>query len=316
MEIIRTPLRISICGGGTDLPSFYTKYGSTFVSGAINKYIYFTYHRSKFDIVIRARYSIMEEAENIEDIKNEIIRETFKFCGIYNNAEITSHAEIPSGTGLGSSGSFGVGLLQALKPESSKQELAETATYIQMELLNYPIGKQDQYVAAYGGINVYNIDKNGKVGIEALQIDTNILQQRLVLFYTGQKRSANEVLITQKERSELYDAKMFVALKETQVIGLEQLQAFKSKNYDMYGKLLNTHWEAKKRRSPIMTNKDIDKWYKQGLKLGALGGKLIGAGGGGFLMFYTSDPQKLIKGMPLQHLNFDWDFQGSKILYQ
>ena len=312
MIIVRVPLRIPILGGGTDLPSFYEKFGSTFVSGAINKYIYITLHRSGFDPRVRARYSVMEEVDSVDELKNEILRETLKLHGVKDNVEITSHAEVPSGTGLGSSGSFGVGVSQAIRGGGSKLELAEEATSIQIKL--FPIGKQDQYAAAFGGVNVYEVSKEGKVEVEALQVGVNVLKQRLALFYTGYKRDANEILATQKEKSVSEDNEMIIALQETQEIGLEQLKSLKRGNFDMYGKLLNAHWEAKKKRSPIMTNKEINKWYKLGLKNGALGGKLIGAGGGGFLMFYTSDPRSLIKAMPLKHMDFDWDFQGSKIL--
>ncbi len=311
MVIVRTPLRLPICGGGTDLPSFYENFGSVFVSAAINRYIYITSHRSEFDSRIRCRYSVMEEVDNVEDIKNEILRETLKRHGIGDRIEITSHAEIPSGMGLGSSGSFGVGVCQAIKEGGGKKELAEEATDIQLKL-GFPIGKQDQYVAAFGGVNVYTISKKGETEVRDLNTDFNALKQRLVLFCTGIRRDANEVLITQKEKGN--DPSMVVALKETQAIGIEQLDALEDYNFDMYGKLLNAHWEIKQKRSPIMTNKEIDGWYKLGLKNGAIGGKLVGAGGGGFLMFYTSDPEKLIKAMPLKHMDFDWDFQGSKIL--
>lgn len=314
MEIAKTPLRLPICGGGTDLPSFYTKYGSTFVSAGINKYIYLTYHRSEFDPRVRCRYSKMEEVDTVNEIQNEIMRETLKDCGIKDNVEITSHAEVPSGTGLGSSGSFGVGLYQILTKEIDKNKLAEKATHIQMDVLGHPIGKQDQYAAAYGGINVYTIDKMGKVTVRGLQTDTNVLQQRIVLFFTGIKRDANEILTTQRDKSEENDPKMISVLKETQAIGLEQLEALENKNFDLYGKLLNAHWEAKQKRSPIMTTKEINQWYKLGMKSGALGGKLLGAGGGGFLMFYTNDSRRLIKAMPLKHMAFDWDFQGSRML--
>src|SRR3990167_7768001 len=161
MIIIRTPLRISIAGGGTDLPSYYEKFGSMFISAAINKYIYITYHRSQFDPRIRLRYSRMEEVDNIDDIQNEIIRETFRAHKINNEVELTSHAEIPSGTGLGSSGSFGVGILHAIYPNETKEFLAKEATRIQMNVLNKPIGVQDQYAAAYGGLNVYEVNKDG-----------------------------------------------------------------------------------------------------------------------------------------------------------
>src|SRR3990167_108205 len=202
MIIIRTPLRISIAGGGTDLPSYYSKFGSTFVSAAINKYIYITYHRSQFDSKIRLRYSRMEETNKIDEIKHEISRESLKQLEIKVRVKLTSHAEIPSGTGLGSSGSFGVGIIQAILAEQgielSKDYLATLATYIQTNILNHPIGVQDQWVAAHGGMNIYKVCRIGLVSVSPLKIGME-LDDKLALFFTGFKREANEILKTQKD---------------------------------------------------------------------------------------------------------------------
>jgi D-glycero-alpha-D-manno-heptose-7-phosphate kinase len=296
MVIARTPLRISIVGGGTDLPVWSKKHGCMFVSAAIDKYIYTTIHYSKYNPKIRIRYSKMEEVDVLDDVQNEIVRETLRMEDIRGAIEITSHAEIPSGTGLGSSGAFGVGLIHALNLHYQKSELARKASYVQMVLLGYPIGIQDQFATAYGGINAYELGKNQ---ITVSGINCN-LEDKLVLFYTGIKRDANEVL------------------NQSSTKGLQKIQdlawAFR-KNPDDYGLILNEHWEYKKKRGG-MTNCQIDKWYDLALQNGAIGGKLVGAGGGGFLLFYTNDREKLINSMPLMYQPFRFDYEGSKIIYE
>ncbi len=308
MILTRTPLRISLAGGGTDLPEWYLKNGSMFISGAINKYIYITLHKSEFHPVIRARYSIMEEVDHLDKIQNGIIRETFRFYGITNSIEITSHAEIPDKTGLGSSGSFGVGVVHAVaelrgeKPH--KKELAGVSTYIQSDILKFPIGQQDQWIAAYGGVNVFEVNKKGKVKTEPLKTNLQELESKLVMFYTGFKRDTNEILSQSSTEG----------LDRIQELAWQAKEALEKKDFDQYGRLLNEHWQFKKKRGP-MTNSQIDEYYEMGLDLGALGGKLVGAGGGGFLLFYTNDRENLIKNMPLQYQDFKWDMEGSKVIY-
>lgn len=297
MKIVRTPLRLSIVGGGTDLPSWYQEHGSTFVSATINKYIYTTLHRSEFNKNIRLRYSKMEEVSNVDDIQNEIMRETLRYAGITDSVEITSHAEIPSGTGLGSSGAFGVSLLHALFPNSSQGYLAAKSSLIQIINLKYPIGFQDQFATAYGGLREYRILKsNGDIENEELK-DKYGLQDKLCLFYTGIKRDTNEVLKTSSNE------------------GLDKIQelAFDFLNGANYGEILKEHWEFKKKRGG-MTNPQIDEWYTLALKNGMIGGKIVGAGGGGFLLAYTDDKEKLIKAMPLQHVDFKFEYEGSKVI--
>lgn len=294
MIIVRSPLRISIVGGGTDLPSWYPKHGSMFISAAIDKYIYITMHRSKFDKRIRLRYSRMEQVDSIDQIKHGIIRETFRLHNINNDVELTSHAEIPSGTGLGSSGSFGVGILQAICPFEDAKFLAEESTKIQMVNLKYPIGWQDQLAAAYGGVNKYEISRKGDIKISP--VDTKHLEDNLVMFYTGIKRGANNIISNSTNK------------------GLDKIQElaykFTPKNY---GEILREHWEFKKKRG-AMTTPLIDEMYNLALKNGAIGGKIIGAGGGGMLLFYTNDREKLIKTMPLLHIPFKFSKEGSKVL--
>ena len=308
MIIARTPLRLSLAGGGTDLPAWQREHGSLFISGAIDKYIYTTVHASKFNPNIRLRYSTMEEVSSVSEVKHDILRETLKVCGIDGGIELTSHAEIPSGTGLGSSGSFGVGALQALIAltggTATKEGLAHTATTIQRDILGYPIGPQDQYVAAYGGIALYQFDKDGSSTVSHFHPSIGEkLEKRLVLFYTGIKRDTNDVL-----RGSSTDG-----LDRLQELASTAARKFSSGDIDWYGQMLNEHWREKKKRGG-MTNEQIDGWYDQGLKAGAMGGKLVGAGGGGFLLFYTNDRERLIQSLPLLNIPFHFDEGGSTIL--
>lgn len=309
MVIVKSPLRISLAGGGTDLPSWYRTHGSMFISVAIDKYIYTTLHESKYNPNIRLRYSEMEEVNTIDEIKHEIFRETLR-DRITGGLEITSHAEIPSGTGLGSSGAFGVGVLHALNPKIGKEALALGASRIQMDILKYPIGLQDQYVSAYGGCKMYQIDSDGDVSVTDFLDESirNSLQDRLVMFYTGIKRDTNKILSGSTNQD----------LDKIQKLAWETKDLLGSGNLDGYGRLLNEHWKFKKNRGQ-MTNSEIDKWYQLGLENGALGGKLIGAGGGGFLLFYVStekDKQNLINNMSLTYQSFGFDMEGSKVIYE
>ena len=313
MVITKVPLRIPLCRGGCDLPSYYEKHGCMFVSGAINKYIYITLHHSQFNPNIRARYSRMEEVEDVNDLRNEILRETLKYHGIKNSIEITSHAEIPSGTGLGSSGSFGVGISHALNPEADSLTLANEATSIQMNKLGFPIGLQDQFVAAYGGVNSYST-KNGDMEIDMLNFDRELFESRLVLLFTGYNRVANKILGVQKIQTEAKNKDMLETLNKTQELAYIMREFLKRDDFDMFAKLMNEHWEEKKKRSVGMTTKKIDALYKKGLKNGAIGGKLVGAGGGGFMLFYTHDSQKLIHAMHLKHIPFKFMDKGSEVI--
>jgi D-glycero-alpha-D-manno-heptose-7-phosphate kinase len=303
MVISKAPLRISIAGGGTDLPVWYRDHGSIFISAAIDKYIYTTAHRSPFDKRIRVRYSTMEQVDSVDEVKNEIARETLKICDITDSIEITSHAEIPSGTGLGSSGTFGVGMLHALNPEMDPTTLAVVSSHIQMNKLKLPVGFQDQCVAAVGGVAVYTIESNGHIRVLPIKGGLKDLEENLLMFYTGIKRDTNKVL----------EGSSTDGLDKIQELAFKTLEAFGKQNWAEYGKILNEHWEYKKKRGR-MTSPEIDKWYKIGLKNGAIGGKIIGAGGGGFLLFYTEDKLRLIKNMPLMHVPFKFSKEGSKIL--
>ena len=259
-----------------------------FISAAINKYIYITLQKSSYSHSINLRYSETEDVESVDEIKHDIIRETFRYGGIEHGVALTSHADIPSGTGLGSSGSFGVGVLHAIYPDKDSYWLANTATHIQKDILHYPIGLQDQYLATFGGTNIYEIGKDGSVIVKSIEIQR--LQEKLVMFYTGIKRDANKILASSTSEG----------LEEVQSIAYEAKDALEGANYAKYGVLLDKHWQEKKKRSPEMSNPDIDRLYELGKQNGALGGKIIGAGVGGFLLFYTDDNEKIINAMPFE----------------
>lgn len=305
MIIVRTPLRIPIAGGGTDLPIWHEKHGGMFISAAIDKYIYITLQKSNYNSGFNLRYSKQEQVEKIEDIEHDILRESFKYFGIEGPISLTSHADIPSNTGLGSSGSFGVGVIHAIYPQATKEFLAKKSSKIQMDILKWPVGWQDQYVASYGGFKTYPVGQNGTVKVFNMKLQQEKLLEKLVLFYTGYQRNTTQILASSSVGG----------LEKIQDLAWVAKKALEEANFDKYGHLLNEHWQEKKKRHPEMSNLDIDGWYELGLRNGALGGKLLGAGGGGFLMFYTNDREKLIKAMPLKYQEFNWDFEGSKIIY-
>ena len=274
-----------------------------FISAAINKYIYITLQRSKYNPKINLRYSEIEEVSTVDEIKHDIIRETMKYVGENGPVQITSHADIPSGSGLGSSGTFGVAVLHALK-DQKPIDLAIQASRIQMEQLGYPIGYQDQLVAAFGGVNEYRLDGKDDCTVLPLKMDYDEFLKRIVIFHTGIQHDANEVL---KKSS-------IDGLEEVQDLAWKMKDALETGYFDAYGVMLDDHWEQKKRRGG-MSNPQIDEWYQLGLKNGALGGKLIGAGGGGFLLFYTYNRERLIANMPLHHEPFKFVWDGSKVIY-
>ena len=304
MIIVKTPLRISLAGGGTDIKPWYSQYGAIFLSATINKYIYTSLARSAYNPRIRLRYSKMEEVSEAYELKNEIARETIQQYLLGGGVEITTHAEIPAATGLGSSGAFGVSLLHVLNPTWNAATLAEQATRIQMDVLGYPVGKQDQYTAAYGGVGLYAIDFDGDVTVSPF-MNTGTwkkLQEKLVMFYTGITRDTNEVL-----RESTLDGLSTVA-----EVGGKMIEALGKEQFDIYGALLDEHWAAKKKRGKL-SSPQIDEWYEKAKENGALGGKLVGAGGGGHLLCYTNDRQRLIDAMPLKEEEFEFAFEGSKV---
>jgi D-glycero-alpha-D-manno-heptose-7-phosphate kinase len=324
MIITRSPLRISLGGGGTDLPSYYQKYEGFLISAAIDKYVYINLHDTFVNNLI-IKYSKMETVERIDDIKHPIIRESLKLLGFEaHNLEIASLADIPAGTGLGSSGSFTCSLLKALHAHKNTiitpADLAEQACHIEIDILGEPVGKQDQFISAFGGINCFSFCKDNQVKIEKLNISQETLynlEDHLLLFFTGYSRSASHVLKEQDDKSKKNDSSMIDNLHFVKELGYKSKIALEKEDLEGFAHLMNIHWEHKKQRSDAMSNNRINSWYDIAVKNGALGGKLIGAGGGGFLMFYTEDTKKLRHAMAhegLQEIRFRFDFEGSKVV--
>jgi len=326
MIITRSPMRVSLGGGGTDLASYYREFGGFFVAAAIDKYVYITHHRT-FQREIIVKYSKLERVTDVDHIEHPIVREALKLTGVVDpQIELTSMADIPGGTGLGSSGSFTTALLKALHAYRmqpiSQAELAEQACTIEIDRLGEPIGKQDQYIAAVGGITAFTIDRDGRVEYRPAKISEETLfnlEDNLLLFFTGYSRSASAILKDQDERSKQSDQAMLENLHFTKELGHRSLEALEGGNLDEFARLMDVHWQRKKARSSGMSNAHINDWYDHAMANGALGGKLIGAGGGGFLMFYADDKHRLRRAMRekgLQEVRFRFDFEGSKVVAQ
>jgi D-glycero-alpha-D-manno-heptose-7-phosphate kinase len=324
MIIARSPLRITLGGGGTDVPSYYREYGGFLISAAIDKYVYVTVMRP-FTPGIFLKYSKLEHIERAEDIQHPIIREAIKMLEYQApQVEITTLADIPAGTGLGSSGSFTTALLKALYAYERKillpSELARLACEIEIERLGEPIGKQDQYIAAYGGITCFHFNPDERVSAAPLKISNETfydLEDNLLLFFTGQSRSAGSILKHQVESTKNGSDEMLQNLHFTKELGLRSMKALESGKTELFGEIMHEHWEHKKKRTGGMSNGQIDEWYELGRKNGAVGGKVVGAGGGGFLMFYAENRKKLREAMAkagLDEVRFRFDFEGTKVL--
>lgn len=326
MIITRSPLRISLGGGGTDLPSYYREHGGFLIAAAIDKYVYINVHQ-RFVQNFLLKYSHLEEVATIEEIKHPIIREALRMVGIQQrNLEITSMADIPAGTGLGSSGSFTTALLKALyafkKDLVHPAELADQACTIELERLNEPIGKQDQYIAAFGGITCFEFRSDDQVKAYPLAISEETLfnlEDNLLLFFTGYSRSASVILKEQDDKSRNSDREMTENLHFVKELGAKSRAALERDDLEEFACLMDVHWQRKKERSTSITNQDINDWYDCAMANGALGGKVIGAGGGGFLMFYAGDKARLrhtMRQQGLPEVRFRFDFEGTKILNQ
>lgn len=299
MIISRSPLRITLGGGGTDMPSYYKKYGGFLISGAIDKHVYVGANRQFYDN-ISLKYSKIEIVEDLHSINHNLFREALKLQGINCGIEITSLADVPSGTGLGSSGAFLVALLNTLHEYSGgnmgKRALAEEACMIEIDILREHEGKQDPYASAFGGINIFEIEKNGFVNvIPVLNEDLAkiVLEENLFLFYTGEKRkgTASEVIKEHDDKIKKNDEKTADRMHNIKKIGMMTKKALENKDYDAFGRFLNEHWKIKKKYAPHVTNNFIDTCYERAMDCGCLGGKIMGAGGGGgFFMFYHPGP--------------------------
>lgn len=325
MIIARSPLRISLGGGGTDLPSYYREHEGFLIAAAIDKYVYVTINRP-FNEGIYLKYSEIEQVKTVDEVSHNIIREALKLENLNTpQVEISSIADLPSGTGLGSSGSFTTALLKALYAYRHRhinpEELAELACAIEIDRLKEPIGKQDQYIASVGGITCFAFHKDNSVTFAPLKISRETfhkLEDNLLLFFTGFSRSASEILKDQHIKSQKNDVDMLNNLHFVKEIGYLSKDALESGNTDKFGELMHQHWEHKKKRSGGMSNQDIDTWYETALKNGAIGGKVVGAGGGGFLMFMAHDAAKLRSAMTesgLQEVRFKFDFEGAKVIH-
>lgn len=325
MIVTRTPLRIPLGGGGTDLPSYYTRYGGFLISAAVDKYIYITVNR-RFEDSLRVSYSKTEIVDSVDQIQHPIVREALKHLEIDSGIEITSIADVPSNTGLGSSSAFTVGLLNALhtykKEKVSAKELADEACFIEIEKLQEPIGKQDQYLAALGGILCLEIDRLGQVKVEQLSLPENtldLLESNTLLFYTGIKRSAGEILSAQNKSAASDGNGTLEAMHKIKEIGYQIEQSIQQGDLDKFGHLLEEHWQTKKKLSDKISQTQIDQWYQIAKEQGALGGKLMGAGGGGFFMFYCNNGKnnfrKALQKAGLKEMRFRIDWEGSKVLF-
>lgn len=325
MIITRAPFRIPLGGGGTDLPSYYSKFGGKLISVAIDKYMVTTLNRPVTDTLIRLKYSVSETVESVREVQHQLIKEALKLADIKNGVELSFIADIPAGTGMGTSGSFLVSMLKALhvfkKEEVTASYIANEACYIEIDRLKNPVGKQDQYMAAFGGITQLIINKKGHVEVVhplIAQSTIEDLEDSLLLFYTGIQRSSREVLALQNRSTKNGDKKVLESLHFIKEIGEEITKALKKGDINNFGKLLNTHWEYKLKLSGKVSNDKINRWYEKGIAAGALGGKLIGAGGGGFLLFCCQgDKNNLRKAMRdegLHEVFFHFDFDGAKLL--
>ncbi|HEY2902883.1 MAG TPA: galactokinase [Polyangia bacterium] len=324
MIIGRSPLRISLGGGGTDLPSYYRDHGGFLIAAAITRYVYVSMHETPLREML-LRYSQIERVASVAEIRHPIIREALTLTRIEGpNIEITSMADIPAGTGLGSSGSFTTCLLKVLHKFKRHfihpRELAEMACHIEIDRLKEPIGKQDQYIAAFGGVTAFafNADDTVTAAPVRASADTlDVLEDSLVMVSTGFYRAASQVLREQDDRTRQKDSAMVENLHYVKELGHRSLEAIETANLTTLGHLMHEHWQHKKKRSRQMSNPDIDRWYDLAMQNGAIGGKLIGAGGGGFLLFYTEQKARLrnaLRGAGLMEVPLTFDYEGTKIL--
>ena len=325
MIIVRSPLRITLGGGGTDLPSYYRDHVGMLIAAAIDRYVYITLHQT-FQRGLIIKYSKLEHAERVADIHHPIVRQALILTGVTDKIEITSMADIPAGTGLGSSGSFTTALLRALhshrKNIISPHELAEQACHIEIDQLGEPVGKQDQFIAAYGGVTCFRFNKDDAVTVVPANLSSEVLdnlEEGLTMFFTGYTRAASTILKDQDDRSRAKESSVIDNLHHVKDLGQRSLKALEAGDLHLFGQLMDEHWQHKKKRSGAMSNPKIDEWYDLAMRSGAAGGKLIGAGGGGFLLFYADDKRRLrhvMREAGLEEVRFRFDFEGTKLIVQ
>ncbi len=326
MIITRTPFRVTLGGGGTDLPSFYREHGGFILAVAIDKYMYLNVNAPIVDDKIRVKYNQSELVDYVDQIQHTLAREALRHFGITTGIEVVSIADIPSGTGLGSSSSYLVGLLNAIHALTQNpvgpQRLAEEACHIELDVLKKPIGKQDQYMAAFGGLTILDLSPDGKVKVVRLGLDVEVLEaleHNLLMFYTHDMRDATAILRKQDTATKRNDKVVVSSLREIKDIGIETCSAIVDGNLRRFGELMDIHWQAKKRLAEGITNPQIDAWYELAKRYGAIGGKITGAGGGGFLTLYcegnTTPLREAMGAAGLRQLNFRFDFEGSKVIF-
>jgi len=326
MILSRAPLRIPLGGGGTDLPSYYSKYGGFVLSAAIDKYVYICINRPAADDLIRVKYSRYEQVSTPDEVQHDLLRPALKQVNLDRNIEITSMADVPSGTGLGSSGTYLVALLTALhsvKRETiPSHDLAEQACHIEISLAGHPVGKHDQYMATFGGITCLDFKEDGRVDVTPLEFPVSTLEElsaNVLLFYTGMNRSSTEILGQQCQHCENGNSTVLDSLHRTKELGYRIKEALAGGDLEGFGRLLDEHWQNKKKRSAKISDGKIDEWYCLARKKGALGGKIMGAGGGGFFMFYCPSRHKAkmreaLTAAGLREMRYDFDFEGAKVL--
>jgi len=315
----RAPLRLSLGGGSTALPSYYREHEGFLVAGAIDKYVYMMAH-TVFQQRYRMKYSQFEEVDKASEIKHPLLREAIVRHWRGAPLEIASVADVPAGTGMGSSGAFTVALLKALalarRVSVTPQALAEQACEIEIDILGEPVGKQDQYVAAHGGICAYTFHKDDTVTVEPLELSERTLgalRNNLLLFYTGAARSASAILADQVARTKDGEEAMLENLHRIKEMGYQSVALLRSGDLFAYAELMHEHWQVKRLRSPGMTDDHIDDLYTLARRSGVIGGKLVGAGGGGFLLVYARRPDDTRQAMAaagVSELVFDFDSQG------
>jgi D-glycero-alpha-D-manno-heptose-7-phosphate kinase len=322
----RAPFRISLGGGGTDLPSYYSKYGGFILSAAINKYLYIYVNRPAADVFIRVKYSQYEQVTSPDDIQHDLVRLALKTLNLDGSLEIVSMADVPAGTGLGSSGTYLVCLLTSLHELRHEkvpiQVLAEQACHIEMDLAGHPVGKHDHYLAAFGGLTCLDIEKDGKVHVSPLDVSITTVEDfrhHILLFYTGITRSSDDILDAQKQGTQQGNSAMLDSLHRTKELGYRIKETLEKGDLELFGQLLHEHWENKKRRSNQIGGGDIDRWYQIARENGAVGGKIMGAGGGGFFIFYVPNHHKttlrrVMATEGLHEMSYDFDFEGAKVL--
>jgi len=326
MILARAPFRVPLGGGGTDLLSYYSEHGGFILSAAINKYLFVYANRPAADDFIRVKYSRYEQVKTPDDVQHDLVRPALKLLGLNGSLEIVSMADVPAGTGLGSSGTYLVALLAALyelkREKVPTQGLSEMACHIEMDLAGHPVGKHDHYLAAFGGITCLEIGKDGRVKVSPLDISITTVEEfrnSVLLFYTGITRPSSDILEAQKQDTERGDLTVLDSLHRTKELGYRIKEALERGDMESFGILLDEHWQNKKRRSGKISEPRIDHWYELAKDNGALGGKIMGAGGGGFFMFYCPSLHKarLRKALTtagLREMPYDFDFEGAKVL--